>query len=255
MGLYGDFYPGKERGAVIDLHCHILPGIDDGSDSPDTSCRMAAMAADCGVRRIIATPHCNNRGMPPNLRSAELMRAFRQLQAELDHWGIPVRILPGCELLARDNLEELLQKELVLTLNGSRYLLVEFYFDELPGTISRRLDTVFDAGLVPVVAHPERYYCVQDRPELAELWAERGCLLQVNKGSILGSLGEGAYETAALLLRREQAAVIASDAHHFRRRTTDLSPLLRALDRRFPALDPELLLERNPAKIVHNLAF
>lgn len=237
---------------MVDLHCHILPGVDDGSDSPDTSCRMAAMAADCGVRYILATPHCNDPGMPDNYRSKGLLGAFRALQEELDRWNIPIRILSGSEVLARENLPELLEGGRLLTLNGSRYLLVEFYFDEAPQTMDRHLDSILSAGLRPVVAHPERYLCMQDMPELARRWADRGCLLQVNKDSILGSLGEGAYRTAALLLRSGLCTAIASDAHHYRHRNPDLSRLLRDLDRRFPELDPDLLLRKNPTKIARN---
>ncbi len=238
---------------MVDLHCHILPGVDDGSDSPDTSCRMAAMAADCGVRYIVATPHCNNRGMPENYRSRELLGAFRALQEELDRWSIPIRILPGSEVLARENLPSLLENRSLLTLNGSRYLLVEFFFDEAPEAMDRYLGMIFSAGLVPVVAHPERYFCVQEVPRIAADWVDRGCLLQINKGSILGSLGEGAYYAAARLLRDGLAAVIATDAHHHRYRNTDFSKLLQALGRRFPEIDPDLLLQKNPAKIARNL--
>ena len=204
---------------MIDLHCHILPGADDGSDSYDTSCRMAAMAADSGVRYVLATPHCNTHDPRKNYRSADLLRAVRALQAELDRWQIPVTVLPGAEVLLRENPQELLEQNLLQTLNDSRYLLVEFYFDEDPGAMSRRLSVIAAAGLIPVIAHPERYFAVQDVPALAQKWADRGWVLQLNKGSILGDLGEQAYDTAALLLRSGAAAVIASDAHDVWQRT------------------------------------
>ena len=107
-------------------------------------------------------------------------------------------------------------------------------------------------GFVPVVAHPERYFCVQDNPSLAAGWFERGRVLQLNAGSILGTLGEGAYDAASLLLRWELAGAVASDAHDYRRRSPDLLPLIDALERRFPSLDPERLLRTNPKKILQN---
>lgn len=237
---------------MIDLHCHILPGLDDGSDSRDTSCRMAAIAASCGVRTVAATPH---RGLDPAGEAggaARVRAVVRALQRELDRWEIPVRILPGSELLLRAG-QPLPGPDSLLTLNGSRYLLVEFYFDESPSVMEKKLHDVEAAGLVPVVAHPERYFCVQQNPSLADLWAAKGRVLQVNKGSILGSLGEGAYLTAALLLRRELVSVIASDAHHFRRRTPELRGLLEALEERFPAVDPDRLLRKNPDRILRDL--
>lgn len=237
---------------MVDLHCHILPGLDDGSDSLDTSCRMAAIAARSGVRSIVATPHCNTRNELKNYRSEALTRAFRDLQAELDRWEIPVKILPGAEILVRSNFASLLEKGSLQSINDSRYLLVEFYFDEDPAFMEAQLSAAEGFGFVPVVAHPERYFCVQDNPSLAAGWFERGRVLQLNAGSILGALGEGAYDAASLLLRWELAGAVASDAHDYRRRSPDLLPLIDALERRFPSLDPERLLRTNPKKILQN---
>ena len=239
---------------MIDLHCHILPGLDDGAPDPGAALEMAAMAADTGITHIFATPHCNTRNEQKNFRSAALMQAFADLQNALDAEGIPIRILPGAEVLARGHFTEHLAAGDFMTLNGSRYLLTEFYFDEPAEGMERCLRDVREAGLVPVIAHPERYFCVQHSPELAELWAEAGAVLQLNKGSLLGELGDAARQTAALLLRRGVVSVIASDAHHFRRRTPELFMLPALLERRFPEADPELLLRINPLRIAKDQA-
>ena len=141
-----------------------------------------------------------------------------------------------------------------MTLNGSRYLLVEFYFDEEPDYMEECLSAVEARGLVPVIAHPERYYRVQERPELAQVWAERGRVLQLNKESLLGGHGEGPFNTASLLLRREAVSVIASDAHHFRWRTPHMGELLDVLESRFPEVDPGLLLYENPLRVARDQA-
>lgn len=240
--------------SVLDLHCHILPGLDDGAPDPEVAVRMAAMAADCGVSHIFATPHCNTRDERRNFRSAALFGAFYALQSALDELEIPVKILSGSEVLARGRFEEHLEAGDFMTLNGSRYLLVEFYFDELPAYIEHCLRAVEAQGLVPVVAHPERYFCVQDAPALALRWAERGRVLQLNKGSLLGELGEGAYEAACLLLGQGAVSVIASDAHHYRWRSPHFGELLKLLEQRFPELSPERLLHRNPLRIAKNQA-
>lgn len=237
---------------MLDLHCHILPGLDDGAESPAVSLEMAAAAANSGVRYIFATPHCNTRSQQKNFRSKALIAAYSELQQLLDENGIPITILSGAEVLARGRFEMHLEADDFMTLNGSRYLLVEFYFDEQAEYMERCLSAVEAAGLVPVIAHPERYYCVQRSPELAEVWAQRGRVLQLNKGSLLGELGEDAFVTAALLLRRGAAAVIASDAHHFRYRNPHMGPLLEVLALRFPEADPDLLLRRNPMKIARD---
>lgn len=234
---------------MLDLHCHILPGLDDGAETLGVSLEMAAVAARSGVEYIFATPHCNTHDERKNLRSAELIAAYRGLQSALDENGIPIRILSGAEVLARGRFEAHLEAEAFMTLNASRYLLLEFYFDEDAAYMEHCFRAVENAGMVPVVAHPERYYCIQQAPELANLWVDRGRILQVNKGSILGELGEDAYTTSALLLRRGLVSVIASDAHHFYHRNPHMGALLEALDRRFPEVDAECLLRTVPMKI------
>lgn len=239
---------------MLDLHCHILPGLDDGAADLSVSLRMAALAADSGVTHIFATPHCNTRSEQKNFRDKRLIDAFTALQEQLDEAGIPVKILSGSEVLARGRFEEHLAAGDFMTLNGSRYLLMEFYFDEDPAWMEHCLHAAEGEGLIPVIAHPERYFCVQENPAAAGRWAERGYLLQVNKGSLLGELGEGAYLTAALLLRRGLAAAIASDAHDWRARNADMRPLYETLERRFPGVDPALLLEENPRRILRGLS-
>ena len=173
--------------AVLDLHCHILPNLDDGAQTMDESLEMAALAASSGVHYIFATPHCNTRDPRKNYRSAPLIAAYETLQQALDDRQIPITILSGAEVLARGDFEAHLEAEDFMTLNGSRYLLTEFYFDEAPAYMEHCLQAVEAARLVPVIAHPERYFCIQRNPGLATDWAERGRILQINKGSLLGT--------------------------------------------------------------------
>lgn len=240
---------------MIDLHCHILPGVDDGAESPDTALAMAEIAADAGISTVVATPHCNARDPRKNFRSAALDAAFRGLQDEIDRAALPIRVLPGCEVLLRGDVGRLLDTQELYTLAGSRYLLVEFYFDEHPETMDAALRTVRSRGYVPVIAHPERYFCVQDLPEMAARWYERGDVLQLNKGSILGDLGERAYDTGRSFLRRGLCHVIASDAHHAAYRTPSFTRLLSELEYFFPEAPAERLLETNPRIILENQTF
>ena len=238
---------------MLDLHCHILPGLDDGAADLSVSLKMAALAADSGVTHIFATPHCNTRSEQKNFRDKRLIDAFTALQEQLDEAGIPVKILSGSEVLARGRFEEHLAAGDFMTLNGSRYLLMEFYFDEDPAWMEHCLHAAEGEGLIPVIAHPERYFCVQQRPDRAQRWAEQGRVLQLNKGSLLGELGPEAYDTAALLLRRGAVSVVASDAHHYLWRSPGMEELLECLARRFPEADPELLLRGNPIRIAKDL--
>lgn len=239
---------------MIDLHCHILPGVDDGADSLGTALAMARVAAGSGIDTIVATPHCNAPGkshLDGNFRSRKLDGAFAALQDAFKTDGLPVGVLPGCELLLYGNVDKLLERP-VCTLAESRYLLVEFFFDEHPRAMDDALATVAAHGYVPVVAHPERYFCVQDLPQLVRGWFDRGYVIQLNKDSILGNLGEGAYDVSRQLLRERLCHVIASDAHHNMRRRPTFEAVWDELEYCFPTLDPALLLEKNPRKIIGN---
>lgn len=238
---------------MIDLHCHIIPWIDDGAENARVACEMAAHAVRNGVDTIVCTPHCNLNDDIPNLRGRAYDVCFGMFRALVEQHGIPLRVLPGCELFAhRSNLRQVLDEKLVVTLNHSRYLLAEFNFNDSGEYMTGVLDLIARRGLIPVVAHPERYDCVQRDPQLAVSWFAKGYIIQLNKGSILGSLGERAFHAGTHLLASGIAHVIASDAHDTRYRTTGFQSLLPVLERFCPPHYIELLLETNPNRIIHD---
>lgn len=238
---------------VIDIHCHILPGVDDGAENPECSLDMARLAWDSGTEQIVATPHCcRPDGEFPNFWGAGLQRALQDLRELLREAQCPLRILPGMEVFSTPGLESQLARGELMPLAGSRYLLLEFYFDERGETMNRQLRLVRRSGLIPVVAHPERYEAVQRRPDLAADWFEAGYEIQVNKGSVLGRLGREARRTAWWLLERGLAHVAASDAHSAGIRTPDLEALRSVLARELPWGYVQLLLEENPRRIVED---
>lgn len=240
---------------MIDLHCHIIPWIDDGAADAATACAMAIHAYRSGVDTIVATPHCNLYGRRScwgqNYRGRSYTEVFSLFRALLRQHHIPLTVLPGAELFADpDNLRKLLDERRVVTLNHSRYLLTEFDFFSRGETISAALALIARRGYVPVVAHPERYRAVQEDPQLAVRWFRAGYVLQLNKGSLLGRLGSGAQEVSAFLLSRGLAHVIASDAHDMRYRPTGFVTLLSFLEGRCDRAYLELLLDGNPRRIL-----
>ena len=238
---------------MIDLHCHIIPWIDDGAASAHVACEMAAHAVRSGMDTIVCTPHCNLSDDIPNYSGRDYDVCFGMFRALLAQHGIPLRVLPGCELFAhRSNLRQLLDERRIVTLNHSRYILTEFNFNDSGDYMTGVLDTIARRGLIPVVAHPERYDCVQQDPKLAVSWFAKGYIIQLNKGSILGLLGERAYRAGTHLLASGIAHVIASDAHDARYRTTGLRSLLPVLERICPEEYIRLLLEINPDRIIHD---
>ena len=236
---------------MIDLHCHIIPFLDDGARNAAMACDMAEHSLRCGVDTIVATPHCNIEYMPGNYRGRSYQEAFGLFRALLKQHHIPLTVLPGAELFAhRHNLRQLLEENRVVTLNHSRYLLTEFGFHTPIEEISAMLALIERKGYIPVIAHPERYTAVQQEPQAVARWFQRGYVIQVNKGSLLGRLGEGARLTGLRLLRYGLAHVIASDAHHPYHRPTGFRSLTPLLDQLCSAEYTQLLLKTNPLRII-----
>ena len=237
---------------MTDIHCHILPGVDDGAESMDEALAMARMAWESGVRRIIATPHCNLSDFS-NFRSAELAKHFVELRRAVEQAGIGVEILPGAEIFTTPQVPELLQQKKLLTLANSRYLLMEFYFDEDAETMNSLLQQVAALDYVPVIAHPERYDAVQRDPYLVGHWFHSGYVIQLNKGSILGRLGRRAEAAADWILERGLAHTVASDAHSSEVRTPHMTEIRRYLTDRGDSTYANILLTVNPDRIAHDL--
>ena len=229
---------------MIDLHSHILPELDDGSPSLQESLAMARMAVESGVTAMAATPHC------VDARAGDVYEAWKLLRQALKESRIPLKLFPGMEIFGTEDTLQLLREGKLFTLNGSRYPLVEFSFHSDGDRETRILRGLCKAGLRPIVAHPERYFYVQYDPELLNRWHRMGCLMQVNRGSLLGRFGPRIQEMAEELVTRNFAAIVASDAHSPQIRTPWMADVRQLLIREFsPACARTLLLE-NPISIL-----
>lgn len=237
---------------MIDLHAHILPGVDDGARDIQDSLEMAAMAADSGVSIMTATPHSNQTGRFENFCSEKLSGDFRRLKAAIRQNHIPLRILEGMEIFASEDLEDKIKKGLLTGINHTDYYLVEFPFEADPLWIGECLDAVFEAGKIPLIAHPERYFCVQDFPEVVYEWLRSGCYAQMNKGSILGRFGDRVRECARILLENDLITCVASDAHRSYVRTPHMGEVRDHLTRNGGFEYTYHLLEGNPRRIINN---
>ncbi len=237
---------------MVDIHCHILPGLDDGSDNIEESVRMARLAADGGTTAIVATPHSNIPGSYQNYFSKTYAEKFKDFSARLKAENIPLKIYPGNEIFAGENVIELIKAKRLITLNNSVYPLVEFDFTEQPEIVYENLLALIAEGYTPVVAHPERYAFVIEN-ELAPVELKNmGCLLQINKGSIKGSFGKGAYIAAHSMLSRSLADVVASDAHSPYMRTPYLADVNEIISEMYSADYADMLLDKNPGDIINN---
>jgi len=235
---------------MIDIHTHVIPGIDDGADSMDMALEMLAIAEETGVRVLVTTPHCNIPGEYDNYVSAELDGMWSRLADTAKNAGIGVKLCRGMEIFATEELPELLTQRRVWTLNRTAYFLTEFDFGEDPDFCRSVLRKCAGLGFRPVIAHPERYYFVQEDPAIAYEWCRAGYGLQLNKGSLLGSFGRGSEITARLLMEHGLTACVASDAHSASVRNTDMGGIREYLTEEYGRDYARLVLEENPLRIL-----
>jgi len=205
----------------IDIHCHILPGIDDGSDSMETSLKMLHMAEKDGISQIILTPH--NKPWHRNTEHAVINVKVDQLQERLYREGLSIKLHTGGELYYRSGLTEELDQGMAETLAGSRYVLVEF--DPLADYdyIRNGIHALLMGGYYPIAAHVERYKNVCCKTNRIIELIEMGCFMQVNAGSVMGQYGIGAKQLTRKMLKQDWIDFVATDAHDSGRRSPCLS--------------------------------
>jgi protein-tyrosine phosphatase len=232
---------------MIDIHSHILPSVDDGSKSWDTTVTMCEQALKDGVTHIVATPHANFRYSYDRERHEDLVKDLRAKVPQLE-------FSLGCDFhLSSENVEDAIKYPRRYTISDSRYLLVE-YSDYITRTSApepvRRL---LGAGLVPIVTHPERNPLLMRHPEIVETLVRLGCLVQITANSLTGFWGSTSRKVGLQLIKDRLAHFIASDAHDTRRRTTVLSEGLKAAAGVLGSAEANKLVLDNPAKIVRQV--
>ena len=230
---------------MVDIHSHILFGLDDGSPDRETSLAMLEIAARAGTADIVASPHADIH-YPFQLEEVELQ--IEELNAAT---GGKPRIHFGCDFhLQYDNIQDALAHPTRYTIAHKSYLLVEFSDLVIFNTSDQVLDRLIEAGMTPVVTHPERNPLLQQRPEALTRWVERGCLLQVTAQSLLGDFGSRAKEFAETLMKRNLVHFLASDAHDCERRPPRLDEAHEWVCRKYGPARADLLCIANPAAAV-----
>lgn len=201
---------------MIDIHSHILYGLDDGASSVDESVAMLRLAAEGGTTDIVATPHANSRfPFDPDLVDERI----RELAP-----SSPVRIHRGCDFrLQADTIEDALAHPAKYTINQKGYLLVEFPDLSLFANADAVLLRLLDAGMTPIVTHPERNAELRRRIDDLARWVEMGCHLQITAGAVTGGFGRRAKAFTSTLMDRGLVHFVASDAHDTRYRPPTLA--------------------------------
>lgn len=235
---------------ICDLHTHILPGVDHGAPNMAVALEMLENAVASEVEYLALTPHFGTLETPVSQLLPLMQTQFQKLQETAAH--LPIRLALGAEVHITPELLAQLDALQLPTINGSRYLLTEFPMlcrekDFLPA-----LEKLLHCGYIPLVAHPERYQAVGERPGMVEQWLDMGCHLQLTGGSILGRYGKTVQRTAGQLLCSDFVACVASDAHGLNERTNYLMGTYDHLAVQFSRQYAQCLLETNPLRIWQN---
>ncbi|WP_312336651.1 tyrosine-protein phosphatase [Anaerospora hongkongensis] len=235
---------------MIDLHSHILPGIDDGAKTIEDTIAMARIAVDNGTTVIAATPHVIEGRWLPEWSCIQSLCA--ELSDELKREKIALTIVPGAEVALNMDILNLIEGPGPYCLNGGRYILVELPATHIPQYADEFFFTLQSRGISPILAHPERHPEFSRKPELIVEWVNKGILMQVNGPSLVGKMGERAMKTAEVLLASQLVHFLGSDTHSPRTRTPRLTD---AVEKSIALIGEEKtrqILFANPLSIINS---
>jgi protein-tyrosine phosphatase len=238
---------------MIDIHCHILPGVDDGAQTVEDSIALAQEAVDNGITTIIATPHHRN-GIYTN-EKLNVLQKVDELQMKLDERNISLKILPGQEVHVYGEILEDLSNKQLLTLNHTqKYILLELPYDHIPRFMDQLIFDIQMLGIVPIIPHPERNAKLREHPELLYKMVKRGALSQVTAASLLGKFGKEPQKFSLQCIEHHMCHLIASDAHRAGKRGVILREAYDAIEKKLGS-SISSQFERNAEKVAEGKEF
>ncbi len=239
---------------MIDIHCHLLPAVDDGQKQISDCLELMKQAEQDGVTDMILTPHYI-KGSKYCVNNFKKCQILQLLEIGKKNHGIKMNLYLGNENYINENLLSLLDTGEIMSLNGSRYILVELPVGYEDKSAKQTFYNLITRGYIPVLAHPERYNYIQDNPEKVDEYLELGCLMQGDYQSLFGKYGRKAKKTLKYLLKENRIHFLASDAH----KSSDRYKLKEAYKKVTRITQDkstaELLFEHNPRKILYNQPF
>ena len=235
--------------AMVDIHCHILPETDDGSVSLEESVEMCRLAAEDGITTIVATPHMFD-GVH---KTPDRETILRRIDAVMKATGHTIEIVPGGEVrYSHEIFDESRDPLSRIRLNGGSYMLLEFPFQMVPPNIENTIFQILNAGITPVIAHPERNKRLQKHPEILASLIDRGAFSQLDAGSLTGGFGAESLDSARKLLRGGMAHFIATDAHHAGRRRPNLTDAVLIAAEIVGLEAARMMVEANPRALIQD---
>jgi len=235
---------------MIDLHAHILPGLDDGPKNMDEALEMCRMAQADGIHTIVATPH-HRIGVYDNSQT-NILPALESLQQALHREGISIRLLPGVDIFIHPEVITFLEQNPLLLIGG-RYALMELPNQSIPPHLPDFFFKMRLKGYIPIITHPERNSMVQRNPEILEELVKGGALFQVTAMSLTGEFRVSARETATRLIRSGLVQSIATDAHSPHRRPPVLSKARKTLEEMIRPDQASIVMDQIPEKILRGV--
>lgn len=232
---------------IIDLHCHILPRIDDGPENMKETIEMLVLAKEEGIRGIVATSHAEAELGPK--QAEKYLEQYRNVYSYLKENEIPIELYYGNELYYSEGITSALQKGEAHTINGTHYILVEFPVYESYQYIERGLRNLLNIGCWPILAHVERYPSLASVEKIKQL-VELGVCIQMNSASMMGKTGWKLKAFCNKLIKMGLVHVIATDAHGSRHRRPEIKECLKRIDKISSETYRRIISEENPEKIL-----
>lgn len=233
---------------LIDIHCHMIPYVDDGAVDLKEAVKMLKMEYDQGVRTIIVTPHHRKRMFETPM--AEIKKQFRILREAAWEYDQDLRLYLGCEFHAETDMVPLLRSGQVPTMAGSRYVLTEFSNRMDAFYIRERLYALLSSGYKPVIAHVERYDIMRENIGLVEELISMGAMTQINADSLIGKEGFGTKRFCRMLMKHGAVHFVGSDSHGSRERVSRLGEAYVYAEKKFGRTCAEEIFIKNPRRIL-----
>lgn len=233
---------------MVDIHCHIVPGVDDGARDLEHAARILQQEYKNGVAAVIVTPHYR-RGMfetPQDVVECQ----FRKIRRLADQSRSGMKVYLGCEYHTHPDMVEDLREGRRPTMAGSRYVLTEFSSMHGYETLRNQVYALVSAGYIPILAHVERYPCLLKAADQVEELRELGAEIQITAGSVLGESGWRVKRFCMKLLKKKWVDYIASDAHDLTGRSVNLQPCAQQIEKQFGRRYAEQIFIHNPLKII-----
>jgi len=231
---------------IIDVHCHILSGVDDGAKTLEESKKMLEMEYAQGVRTIIATPHYRRHMFQYSKEKVE--EQYKQLQEVAAKVGDGLKLVLGCEYYAEQDMVERLNNDKCYTIAGTRHVLTEFSSATEYSFMRECIYALISNGYIPIIAHVERYVALK-KNQIKEL-VELGALMQLNADSILGKKGHKVKKFCQNMMKEDLLNFVGTDAHGIRERAPRIAKCARYVEKKMGQDYAQKIFINNPAEIL-----